>query len=199
MTALISKPENCKFIVEDAEDDWDHDHPWDYIHGRALLTCFADPKSILQKAYDNLAPGGYLELQDTVLPWKFATPPPKNSPFARWNDISMEASVKGGRPWTNVQYYPRWFKEIGFEEIKTNLFFVPSGGWSNDPRDDRVGALSMLNTNIALEGWTLRNLERIGWTAEQTLQLVAEIKDELRSGKLQPYNELLVIYGRKPL
>ena len=57
-------PINCSFEVHDAEDTWDFGRSFDYIHGRALLSCFTDPKSIIQKAFDTLEPGGHLELQD---------------------------------------------------------------------------------------------------------------------------------------
>lgn len=59
---------NCKFEVADAESDWTFDQPFNYIHTRAVLTCFKDNRAVLQKIYDNLAPGGYFELQDPCLP-----------------------------------------------------------------------------------------------------------------------------------
>ena len=196
--SLSSKPENCSFTVEDAEGDWNHTEPWDYIHARASFTCFADPKFVFQKAYDGLAPGGYLEIQDPILPWKFVEPPPEDSAFARWNRLSIEASHKGGRPWDNVQYYPKWFTEIGFEDIETKVFRVPLGSWPDDPLEVKIGTWSMLNTRIALEAWTFRNLERIGWTAEQTKALIKDVKEELRTGTLRGYTEFQVVHGRKP-
>lgn len=162
------------------------------------MTCFEDPKSIIQKAYDNLEPGGYLELQDPILPWKFATPPPENSAFERWSNLSIEASIKGGRPWNNVQHYSKWLKEVGFEDVQESKFFVPTGTWTNEPRDMQIGTWALLNLQIGLQAWTFRNLERIGWTAEQTQALIEEVKEELQSGRLQTYCDFQVVYGRKP-
>ncbi|KAL1301884.1 hypothetical protein AAFC00_006064 [Neodothiora populina] len=193
------KPSNCTFLIADADEDWNSKRHWNFIHARAILTCFTDPKSIIQKAYDNLAPGGYLELQDPILPWKFASPPPENSAFVRWNELSIEASIKGGRPWNNVQHYPRWFKEVGFEEVTESNFFVPTGTWTDDPRYAQVGTWQMLNLNMALEGWTFRTLERLGWKAEETQKLVDEVKEELQSGGLKSYTTFSVVYGRKPM
>jgi trans-aconitate methyltransferase len=56
--------------VEDAENDWAFPEPFDYIHARAVVTCFKDNKAMLRKIYDNLAPGGYFELQDPSFPLK---------------------------------------------------------------------------------------------------------------------------------
>lgn len=63
-----SVPPNCRFEVDDAEDDWTFTELFDYIHARAVVTCFKDNRTMLQKIYDNLAPGGYFELQDPCLP-----------------------------------------------------------------------------------------------------------------------------------
>ena len=65
-----SIPNNCRFEVDDAEDDWTFSEPFDYIHARAILACFQDNRAIAQKIFDNLAPGGYFELQDPSIPMK---------------------------------------------------------------------------------------------------------------------------------
>ena len=61
---LCSVPPDCKFEIDDVEDDWTYTRQPDYVHGRAMFTCFNDPKTVFQKAYDALAPGGYFEMQD---------------------------------------------------------------------------------------------------------------------------------------
>lgn len=64
----ISTPPNCEFQVDDAENEWTFHEPFNYIHARALVTCFKDNRAICQKVFDNLAPGGYFELQDPCFP-----------------------------------------------------------------------------------------------------------------------------------
>lgn len=186
-------------MVEDAEDEWSHGVEWDYIHGRALVACFSDKKSVFRKAFSALTPGGYLELQDAILPWQYATPPPKDSAFLRWNIASQEASLENRCPWNQVIDYPDWLREIGFKDVEVYRFFLPTGTWTNDPHIDHLGAWQMLNTNLGMEGWTLRNLESAGWTSEQIQKLMAEAKEELSSGTLQSFTEIQVVYGRKPI
>lgn len=65
---MYSVPPNCSFEVDDAEDEWAFSMPFDYIHARAVVTCFKDNRAILQKIFDNLAPGGVFELQDPSFP-----------------------------------------------------------------------------------------------------------------------------------
>ncbi|PMD34276.1 hypothetical protein L207DRAFT_588874 [Hyaloscypha variabilis F] len=62
-------PKNCRFVVSDAEISWSFTEKFDFVHGRALLACFRDPRQVLSEAFDALAPGGYLELQDVAQPY----------------------------------------------------------------------------------------------------------------------------------
>lgn len=65
--ALDISPANCSFVLDDIEDEWIFDRSFDYVHLRSMLTCFNDHKSVLQKIFENLRPGGWVEYQD-VLP-----------------------------------------------------------------------------------------------------------------------------------
>lgn len=194
-------PPTCDFMVADAEDEWLFEHPFDYIHGRALCTLFQDPADVIRKAFDALAPGGFFELQDPIMPMSFASPPPMNSPFQRWCQVSLEASIKGGRPINNVPHYSRWLREAGFVDVEEKSFFLPLGTWKKDqPQLNKVGALQLRNITDAMEGFTVRNLSsRLGWSAEQCNSLIADVREELQSGELHAYNDVLVVWGRKPL
>jgi hypothetical protein len=44
---------------------------------------------------------------------------------------------------------------------------------------------------------TARNLARIGWEPDECKVLVAEAKAELVSGAVKPFNDILVVWGRK--
>ena len=121
-----SVPPNCRFEINDAEDDWDFTERFDYIHGRTLLTCFTDPKHVLSQAFDALAPGGYLEFQDPVYPFEYVGPPAVSSDLYRWVELCIEGSAKLGRPWTNVVHYKRWMEEIGFEDVVEVTFYMPT-------------------------------------------------------------------------
>jgi trans-aconitate methyltransferase len=65
---FVSVPANCQFQVDDAEEEWSFREPFNYIHARAIVTCFKNNKTMAQKIFDNLAPGGVFELQDPSFP-----------------------------------------------------------------------------------------------------------------------------------
>jgi hypothetical protein len=81
-------PPNLRFEINDAEDEWNFSEPFDYIHGRAVATCFTDPRSqMIQQAYKSLTPGGYLEIQDGAFPFKYIGDPPVDSALYKWNQL----------------------------------------------------------------------------------------------------------------
>jgi len=208
LTASRSVPTNCTFEVDDAEDEWIYKTPFQYIHGRAILSCFASPKDVIQSAYDALAPGGYLEFQDPVMPMKWVTPPPADCAFVKWNQLSIEASNIGGRAWNNVAHYARWFREVGFEEVTQETFFLANGPWPDEDSEQgnimrMVGIWQRENLLQGLEGMTVKNLARIGWEPEETQVLIAQVREELNAitpgCSFRPYNDVVSVWGRKPL
>lgn len=49
-----SVPPNLKFVVDDAEDLWIYDQPFDFIHARLMAGCFADWPNFLRQAYQSV-------------------------------------------------------------------------------------------------------------------------------------------------
>lgn len=42
---------NCEFVREDSEEPWVHDRLFDYIHMRAVVTCFTDMTTVIRHAF----------------------------------------------------------------------------------------------------------------------------------------------------
>jgi SAM-dependent methyltransferase len=146
LTNPSSIPPNLKFFVEDAEDEWFFETPFDYIHARAVIACFKSPLTVIKTAHSSLVPGGYLEFQDPIMPMKYADPQPsKDSAFVRWNDLNMEASIKGGRPWNNVQHYAKWMREVGFVDVQEKSFFIATTPWVEGEKEKRLAEWQMEN------------------------------------------------------
>ena len=59
---------NLSFVLADAEEEWTFDTKFDYIHGRLMQISFKDVKGVFGRAFDSLAPGRWLEMQD-ILTW----------------------------------------------------------------------------------------------------------------------------------
>ena len=169
-------PVNCQFEIADAEDEWNFSRPFDYIHGRALLTCFADPRSIIQKAFDSLAPGGYLELQDGLFPFEFMDPqPPMDHPLREFLDQVAARGKKIGRPWDNVQHYKRWMQEIGFEAVEEKRLYWPCGPWAKGEKMKKLGLYFLEDMKHAFEPVGMKMFVKVlGWEEEKARKYIQE-------------------------
>src|SRR6201996_5073310 len=59
-------PPNCMFYVDDVESEWTFgpDEAFDFIHGRAIGGSIANFEILYRRIYDNLKPGGWVEIQE---------------------------------------------------------------------------------------------------------------------------------------
>lgn len=195
----IYVPPNCRFEIDDAEDEWAFAEKFDYIHGRALLSCFKDPASVLQQAFNSLAPGGYLELQDGTFPFKYIGPPPIDSDVYKWNEIVVEGAAKSGRPWTNSQHYKRWMEEIGFEDVVEKIFYWPTNSWPKGAYFKTVAAYWQANILSGIEGISMKVMQQAGWTPEEIPPFLEKVKKDIKDTSIHAYLTIHVVYGRRPL
>lgn len=112
-------PPNCKFIVDDFEDDWVYQQKFDFIHGRMLVGDMKSLKSLFRKAYDNLNPGGWFEMQDACLPISNDATISPESAYQRWLDLQAEALGKAlGRDWNCAREYKDWMAKVRFKNVE---------------------------------------------------------------------------------
>ncbi|KAE9365680.1 S-adenosyl-L-methionine-dependent methyltransferase [Stipitochalara longipes BDJ] len=192
-------PTNCRFEIDDAEDEWNFSDRFDYIHGRALLSCFKDPASVLREAFKSLNPGGYLELQDGTFPFKYIGEPPVNSDLYKWSEIVVAGAAKAGRPWTNAQHYKQWMEEIGFEDVVEKKFFWPTNSWPKGAYFKQVAAYWQADLLKGLEGISLKVMKVLGWSAEEIHAFLPAVKRDVKDTSIHAYLPINVVYGRKPM
>jgi trans-aconitate methyltransferase len=54
-------PSNVEFLVGDFTTSWDFDRKFDYIHSRAITIGVQDWIKLVDEAWHNLEPGGWVE------------------------------------------------------------------------------------------------------------------------------------------
>ncbi|KAF1954055.1 S-adenosyl-L-methionine-dependent methyltransferase [Byssothecium circinans] len=193
-------PANLSFEIADAEDEWTYSRPFDFIHGRALLSCFTDPKSMIEKAYASLAPGGYLELQDGLFPFSFLDPqPPPDHPIRIFHENALLASHKSGRPWDNVQHYRRWMIEAGFVDVEEKILPWPCGTWAKGEKMKKLGMYGLEDLRLAVPPICMKLFAKVlGWEVERVEKFIGEVVPQLGAKKVHLYVNTLWVYGRKP-
>ncbi|KAI0106381.1 S-adenosyl-L-methionine-dependent methyltransferase [Nemania sp. FL0031] len=192
-------PENCRFEIDDAEDEWTYNEPFTFIHGRALMSCFDDPSRVVKQAFENLEPGGLIEFQDALFPMHWVGEPPRQSALYRWNELLMEGVRRIGRSWSNVVNYPRYFEEAGFENITERRFYWPTSPWAKGKYFKTVAMYFQEDMISGMEAISMKVLQATGMTPKEIEEFCEEVKADFRNTDLHAYLIVSYIHARKPL
>jgi Methyltransferase domain len=161
---------------------------FNFIHGRALLSCFQNPAAVLRQAFDALTPGGYLEMQDGIFPMKYVGEPPVDSDLYKWNELVAEGARRSGRPWNNTLHYAEWMREIGFEDVVEKNFYWPTSPWAKGEYFKQVAIYFQEDMLNGLEGISMKVLTRfMGWTAEEVKALLVGVKRDFKDRSIHAY------------
>lgn len=115
-------PPNLKFYIDDFEQQpWDYeDHEkFDMIHWRSLCGSTGNWPKLYKQAYDNLNPGGYLEVHEYDA-WVYCD---DDEPLAKapwtldWVTKLSELSVRFQKPLNVGQHHKQWMVDAGFEGV----------------------------------------------------------------------------------
>ena len=119
--------------------------------------------NVIQRAFDHLEPGGYLECQEVLVP-PFCDDGtmPDNFAFLRWVDETNAAVVSHGNELFVGDQMKRWLTEVGFVDVEERAFMLPLNPWPSDPFLKNIGARWLENMKHGLTGFTVAPLNRIG-------------------------------------
>ncbi|KAF4812940.1 Secondary metabolism regulator LAE1 [Colletotrichum siamense] len=122
----IFVPPNVTFIVDDIEEPWTFSHHFDYIHSRTMTGSISDWKRYVRRCYDNLNPGGYLELNDIdAVPVSDDGTLTQDSAILKCADLCLKAMVIFGSPFQEFGRLEGVLKEVGFTEVQVHRGLWP--------------------------------------------------------------------------
>ncbi|KAL2214517.1 S-adenosyl-L-methionine-dependent methyltransferase [Sarocladium strictum] len=193
-------PPNLSFEIDDLEKEWTWRTKFDFIFARMMLGCFEDLPGMIKVAYDNLEPGGYLELQDMALPARSDDETLRpDSHLALWCNYCLDAGKNLGRPVFPVDEYKKYLADAGFEDIVEVQKKWPTNTWPRDRGHKELGAWAYANLAGGLEGLSLAHFTRgLGWSPEETRVFCASTRKDLKDTKIHAYWPIYFVYGRKP-
>jgi trans-aconitate methyltransferase len=118
-------PQNLQFEIDDCEQEWLYSQPFDFIHMRSLGGSIADWPKLLRRAYDNLVPGGWLQVTEFET-WCSTDDDslPKNAALHLYMENLVAAAVKFGKVMNIAPEYERLLNEAGFEHVVDTTFKV---------------------------------------------------------------------------
>ncbi|KAH8653841.1 S-adenosyl-L-methionine-dependent methyltransferase [Xylariales sp. PMI_506] len=195
-----NKPPNCDFIVEDSEEEWvgNENQPFDYVHMRFVATCFDDTKVVLRHAFNNMSPGGWIELQSPDFMVQSLDNNLDGTPLLRWFELVRAGLAQIGRDVHIARNYKQWLTELGFVDIQEKVIKWPANPFSQDPWLHEVGLFQMINFCDGARGIGWKLLEMAGLSAAEIDELTNDAKTTIKNTRYRCYLPTYVVYGRKP-
>ncbi|KAK7583027.1 hypothetical protein V3481_012321 [Fusarium oxysporum f. sp. vasinfectum] len=193
-------PANLEFQIDDIDEEWNYSAPFTYIHSRMMNMSIQNWEDYLRKIFDNLTPGGYVELQDgdAVMESDDGTLT-KEHALSKWCNLLREASDKLGRPCIPTKELRNIMDKVGFTNIVETRFKWPSNCWPKDKKYKELGVWNNENTRLVLESVTFAPLTTgLDWTIEEVNVLLAGVRKELNDPNIHAYWPICSVYGRKP-
>ncbi|KAI8300274.1 Secondary metabolism regulator LAE1 [Colletotrichum sp. SAR11_59] len=193
-------PSNVKFEIADLEEQWTFSRPFDYIHSRMMNSSVSNWREFIQECYDNLSPGGYLELNeiDLMALSDDGTLKPDHT-LLKASHLIQEALRIIGRPYQDIKELKSVLADVGFVDIILQQYKWPTNSWPKERRHKELGV--WMNENLH-EGWEaicMAPLTRVlGWTREEVEDLMAQNRQEQDDRSIHAYYSIWSIYGKKP-
>lgn len=183
---------------------------------------------MLEKAFQHLAPGGYLELEASSAR---VTSDDGTHEKATNIEFYLETLHKGaaqfGKPLCIAPEWRKKFEDTGFVDVQEKVLKVrtvslvsenllsispvancnntiikqlPIGSWPKEPKLKEVGKLQYYQQLQAVDSYTPGIIARIlDWKDAEVQVLIAMVKSELKDPTLHLYLPIHFVWGRKPL
>lgn len=156
----------------------------------------------MQRAFDHLRPGGWLEYQDASGEALRHGGTAEGTAWARWLRLAGEAMARRGRDFRAPRQYRRWMDELGFVGTREALVPGPVNGWPEAPPHLRLaGRYSLVHWRGA--GGVLATMRPLllgaGVVAPRDYDdLAARVRAEVSDTRNRLFMPLVVVYGQKP-
>ncbi|KAE8385903.1 S-adenosyl-L-methionine-dependent methyltransferase [Aspergillus alliaceus] len=194
-------PPNTRFYVDDVEKDWLESQKYDFIHCRYMAGSIRDWPRLIRQCYENLEPGGYLELQEATntLYAEDGTLPP-DCYTVTMLDALKEACLRIGQTMDPAPHMRGWVEDAGFTLVDESRFKLPLGTWPKDTRLKECGSFNRMNFIEGVDAFTASLLPDIlGWQKVEVMILNAGVRKEIMANTMHAMSDFLVIVAQKPV
>ncbi|KAK7418289.1 hypothetical protein QQX98_004074 [Neonectria punicea] len=193
-------PPNVQFEIDDIDEDWTYAEPFDYIHSRFMNFSVQNWTAYLEKIFKNLAPGGYVELQevDVMMGCDDGTLTEDHTLF-KWCNLLDEAAMKLQRSFEKTNRFKDIMAEAGFVDVVETRFKWPTNRWPKERKYKELGTWNNENASLALEALTMAPFTRsLGWSREEVEVFLVDLRNDFNNRKIHAYWPICSVYGRKP-
>lgn len=195
----IFVPPNLRFIVEDMENEWEHHHPFDFIHARYLALSIRNFRALIQRCYNHTAPGGWVEFQDWSFDQISQDGSTNGTSIEQYYKVTTEAFAKAGYTVSPGPNLAQWFHEAGFEDIHVQKYGIPMGTWPRDEHLKSIGAWNALQAQSGFESAAIAVMTRFeSWDPNHVKDLAQRTLHDVRNRSIHAIFDFYVVWGRRP-
>ncbi|KAL1617654.1 hypothetical protein SLS54_007658 [Diplodia seriata] len=182
-------PPNVKFEVDDIEATWTYAQPFDLIFARYLDGAISDWPALVSNMYNNIRPGGWVELQGFDLHYGSDDGSVKpDSYITKFIDNLEKGCAKIGKEFYSGPKLEGYLQDAGFKNVHVQPYKVPSGPWPKDRKLREIGTINLLQALDGMEGFSLRLFTGfLGWTVDEVTVFCAKVREELKGKSIHPY------------
>jgi len=190
-TNISSSCDNVDFFMDDITrpEWWRCTQPYDYIHTRMSLGIFNDFREIIQKSYNNLNPGGWMESQElySKVYCDDGTMPP-DYPLLEWTENEDAAAMRLGRPLRIANKLKKWYEQAGFVDVHEEVFAIPVNSWPRDERMKVLGKWFYWNMCAGVHAWTIEYfVTALGWSPAEVEVYLAHLRTAIADKSVHAY------------
>lgn len=181
-------PPNCRFEVDDAEDEWVFSEKFDFIHSRHMTGSISDFPAMFAMCYENLNPGGWIEFQDYYVKLQCVDDSLEGTALETWNDYMIEGVRRMGKNALACAKYKKQMADAGFVDVTESKFALPGNQWAKGEDQKMLGTMQLENIMDGLHGFSIGLFTKmLGMSAEEVELLLVDVRKDLRNTKIHFY------------
>ncbi|KAF2147597.1 uncharacterized protein K452DRAFT_293995 [Aplosporella prunicola CBS 121167] len=196
-------PPNCSFLVDNAEKEWAFDQKFDFVHVRMLCMGMHSWPRFFRQCWENMEPGGWLEVREIMFPWGAAGHGPQDleqiakSPLLEWSDLVRQGAAKVGIDTKACLRFEELLRGQGFVNVRRKDVQWPLGIWPKGEEQKKLGAYAVENLKSGLQGISTAVFSRnLGMSREEIEVRLAHARKDLKEGRY--YAPIFMYSCQKP-
>jgi hypothetical protein len=148
----------------------------------------SNPKRVFEQAFQHLAPGGWLEMQDADFPARCADDSLAGTPLDQWYNYIVAGAALMGRDLGIAKKYKRWMEEIGFVNVQERLYRWPTNTWPKDPYLKKLGFWFHHDLLELMNGLKTVLNKGLGWSIEQAEVFLVDVRKDVKNRNIHAYH-----------
>lgn len=181
-------PPNCRFEVDDAEDEWVFGAPFDLIHARFMCGSFSNFPAIFESCYENLNPGGWVEFQDYYVKLQAMDDSLAGTALERWNDLVLEGVRRMGKNGLAAARFKAQMLDAGFVDVVERKYALPGNPWAKGDDQKMLGVMQLENILDGIHGMSIGLFTKmLGMSAEEVELLLVDVRKDMKNTKIHFY------------